>query len=289
MYGLEKVYDADGKDAKCCQSGLGSTYDDCKCLPCGMTCDSTLSAQQQAFEQYKALNYTEADARAAAETYICADSIFWPIDIPTNVEPVFKCCESVTDDHKCNCPPKDDTKKCYSKWSNPSLYLCDFGKSASGEYCCLENGECKPDEGSVEGYTDWAGCWGSSQDECEEKASKTRKVDGISQTSGCVFDVTPTQKYCGLEVTGDDQCQDARPNFIDNNCGLSAVSDTEWFVNRRLDAKDGPGKKLQFLAMQAIKGPTLYCGTYWLDHPETTTTKPETTTTKPTVQHAVMV
>jgi hypothetical protein len=247
-----------------------------------MTCDSTLSAQQQAFEQYRAMNYSEPDAKAAAETYICVDSIFWPINIPTNVKPVFKCCQKVQGDHKCECPPKDDTKKCYSKWSNPSLYLCDFGKSASGEYFCLENGVCRPDQGSVEGFTDWAGCWGSSQDDCEEKASKTRQVDGHTQTSGCVFDVNPTQKYCGLEVTDDTQCQDARPMNQDNNCGLGAVSDTEWFVNRRLDEKDGKG--LEFSAAQAIKGAASYCGSWWLDHPVTTTT-----TTKPTVLHAVMV
>jgi len=235
-----------------------------------------MGAQQQAYKEYKALNFTDAEAKAASDTYICADSTFWPVNIPTNVEPVFKCCENVQGDHKCNCPPKDDTKQCYSKWSNPWLYNCNFGTSTkTGEKCCLDSQgkECIPDQGAVEGWTDWAGCYGSSEAECNEKASQTREVDDHTQTSGCVYDVNPTQKYCGLEVQDDTQCQDARPNFIDNNCGLGAVSDTEWFVNRRLDANEGKG--LQFAGLQAVQGAVGYCGSYWLEHPVTAQPKSE--------------
>jgi hypothetical protein len=265
--GLEWVYQDPTNPTtslkKCCQEGLKSTFDDCKCLPCAIPCDSTASAQQKALEGFKALNFTDAAAKAASETYICADSIFWDGTYGANVNPVFKCCVNVGDDHKCNCPPKDDTKKCYSKWSNPDLYLCNFGKSTSGEYCCRDSSNaCKSNQGTVEGFTDWAGCWGSSQQECESKSQQTRPNPDnkdLTQTSGCVWDESPIQKYCGLEVQDDTQCQDARPNFVDNNCGLGAVSDTEWFVNG-----NGASQDLKFAAVQVIQGATGYCGSHWL-------------------------
>jgi hypothetical protein len=71
--------------------------------------------------------------------------------------------------------------------------------------------------------------------------------------------VLPTQKYCGNTVTSSLECQDPRPYYNDNNCGLGAVSDAEWFVN------NSPEPTLQFKALQAIAGPTGYCGSYWLE------------------------
>jgi hypothetical protein len=280
QYGLEKIH-RDPNDPtsgfKCCQKGLGSTYDDCKCLPCAdlKPCDSTQSARQNAYDQYKAMNFSDADAQAASETYICVWNSWWPIKIPEDVKPVFKCCESVEGDHKCKCPPKDDTKKCYSKWANPDLEDCDFGKSESGEYCCLENGVCKgfTPQGDLinnEGFTDWAGCWGSSQEDCESKAQQTRILPNeqrYTQQSGCVYDVSPIQKYCGLTVENESQCQDARPKNFSNNCGLGAISDTEWFVNSRANAKEG--ERLEFAAIQAVKLSNPYCGSWWIDHPVT--------------------
>lgn len=62
-----------------------------------------------------------------------------------------------------------------------------------------------------------------------------------------------------VEVQADTQCQDARPNFVDNNCGLGAVSDTEWFVNG-----NGASQDLKFAAVQVIQGATGYCGSHWL-------------------------
>jgi len=281
QFGLEWFFEEEGNPnskRKCCQAGLDSSFNDCKCLPCDFNCTSTIDAQTQAAAAYKQLGYSEEEAEAASKTYLCGDSIFWTNYIPPNVEPVFKCCESLTADHTCNCPPKDDTKKCYSTWSNPDMYECDFGESSSGELCCRDkSGACRDEAGTVEGWTDWAKCWESSEDDCNAKASKTRDGPQGPQTSGCVYDKMPTQKYCGITVTSDTQCQDARPNNIDNNVGLTAVSDTEWFVNsagesRQLrraseDCIGCHGDKLEFSAMQAIRGATGYCGSFWLQPP----------------------
>merc|ERR1719506_338335 len=87
--GLEWVYqDPTNPNSlkKCCQEGLKSTFDDCKCLPCALTCDSTMSAQKKAYEGYKALNFTDTAAKAASETYICAVSIFWDGTYGANVK-----------------------------------------------------------------------------------------------------------------------------------------------------------------------------------------------------------
>jgi hypothetical protein len=284
QYGLEFVYNPNPHDGtgekKCCLKGQGSTWDDCKCLPCNIVCDSTQDAQQQAYEKYKAMIFKDIDAKAASESYICTWDAQWPMESqPDDVKPVFKCCASVDANHECACDiPKDadTTKKCYSKWANPDVVECDFGQAETGEYCCLEKGKCKSGETNIEGFTDWGKCWGSSQEECEEKAKLSRPdpfdPKHWEQHSGCVFDVLPKQKLCGKIVDmsakfPEQECQDARQNHYDNNVGLSAVADTEWMTNRRL--RGNGDSKLQFAGYQAMKGPQPYCGLWWIDHPVT--------------------
>merc|ERR1719352_2145207 len=82
QYGLEWVYEFPEEKKgikKCCQKGFKSTIDDCKCLPCAnlKPCDSTAGAQQDAYEQYKAMNFSDQDAKAASETYMCAWNPYW--------------------------------------------------------------------------------------------------------------------------------------------------------------------------------------------------------------------
>jgi hypothetical protein len=299
QYGLEKIL-KDPKDPSiggiCCQKSLGSTYDDCKCLPCldMKPCDTTQTAQENAYHDYKRLGFSDADATAASQTYICAWNAWWDKSggfgkkteekksqeeekkpQSEEVKPIFKCCQSLEGDHKCKCPPAEDptiTKRCYSKWSNRDLIDCRFGLAWHGDdwgkLCCVneQTGKCKGvtvdgDLTNVEGFEDWAKCDGAAKDSCLEKAQYTREAYGYHQTSGCVWDVMPMQKYCGREVESEKQCQDQRPLSYQNNCGLSAMSDTEWFVNGT--------DQVQFAAIQAIKLSNAYCGEWWIDHPVT--------------------
>merc|ERR1719359_322798 len=143
QYGLEKIPEDPNNPNNggiCCQKGLGSTYDNCKCLPCldMKPCDTTQSAQEHAYHDYKRMGFSDEDAKEASDTYICAWNPLWDKsgasgqtkeDKPKSeeVKPIFKCCQSLEHDHKCKCPPKDDTKKCYSKWSNRDLMDCTWG------------------------------------------------------------------------------------------------------------------------------------------------------------------
>merc|ERR1712137_1043342 len=119
----------------------------------------TQTAQENAYHDYKRMGFSDADSKVASETYICAWNAWWgksggfspseetksqsektkseseETDLQSRdaepqseeVKPIFKCCQSLEGDHKCKCPPKDDTKKCYSKWSNRDLMDCTWG------------------------------------------------------------------------------------------------------------------------------------------------------------------